>query len=88
MRTIPRSRFVAGKVLVGPKVIGRDYYRIVALEDRSGRIERYDPRTRQWSEAPDSVTFAEVWRAPLVSQFLMDRGCAGSAARHAVTTDE
>ena len=50
---VVRSRYVPGRVLVGPKVIGRGYYRIVSQPDHSGRIEAYDPGFRSWSPAPE-----------------------------------
>ncbi len=53
-----------GRVLLGPKKIGRGYARIVATRDGSGRIETFDVVSRSWVPAPDSVTFGEVWSAP------------------------
>lgn len=55
-----------GRVLVGPKVLGKGYARIVSVKDGSGRIESFDLATRKWLVAPNSVTFAEVWSAPAV----------------------
>jgi hypothetical protein len=54
-----------GRVLVGPKKLQSGYVRIVSLKDGSGRIEKLDTRSGAWLEAPESVTFGEVWSAPL-----------------------
>lgn len=56
-----------GRVLVGPKKLRNSYVRIVSQRDGSGRIERYDHASGNWSPAPESVTFSEVWSAPSVS---------------------
>ena len=56
-----------GRVLVGPKKLRNSYVRIVSRKDGSGCIEKYDPAAGNWSPAPDSVTFSEVWSAPAVS---------------------
>jgi len=61
---------VAGRVLVGPKKLRSGYARIVSLKDGSGRIEKFDLVSRTWLEAPESITFSEVWSAPLVSALL------------------
>ncbi len=53
-----------GRVLVGPKKIDNGYARIVSLKDGSGRIEKFDSASGAWLEAPESVTFGEVWSAP------------------------
>ncbi len=70
------TKFRAGKVVIGPRAIGESFYRIVSLQDRSGRIETYDPQLRSWSAAPETVTFNDVWKAVPVSQLEMDRACA------------
>lgn len=57
---------VPGRVLVGPKKLHGCFARIVSLKDGSGRIEKFDPATRTWLVAPDSVTFSDVWGAPPV----------------------
>ena len=57
----------AGRVLLGPKKIGRGYARIVASRDGSGRIESFDLVSRLWVTAPESITFSEVWSAPPAS---------------------
>ena len=69
------SKFRAGKVVIGPRVIGNSFYRIVSLQDRSGRIEAFDPHSRSWSAAPESVTFNDVWKAQPVSQLTLDKAC-------------
>ncbi len=79
MKTIAGSKFIPGKVLLGPKMMGEGYYRIVSQRDRSGQIEKYDPPSRNWAAATDNVTFDEVWSAPPVSQLLMDIACASPA---------
>jgi hypothetical protein len=53
-----------GRVLVGPKKLGRSYARIVAGKDGSGRIETFDSVSGTWSPAPENITFSEVWSAP------------------------
>jgi hypothetical protein len=58
---------VAGRVVVGPKKLRSCYARIVSLKDGSGRIEKFDLASGTWSEAPASITFSEVWSAPLAS---------------------
>ncbi len=62
---------VAGRVLVGPKKLRSCYARIVSLRDGSGRIEKFDLASRTWFEAPESVTFSEVWSAPPVPMLLL-----------------
>ena len=54
----------AGRVLIGPKKLGQGYVRIVANRDGSGRIESFDPVSRTWIAASDSITFSAVWSAP------------------------
>ncbi|HEU0290845.1 MAG TPA: hypothetical protein VFR39_08855 [Burkholderiales bacterium] len=61
---------VAGRVLVGPKKLRSCYARIVSLKDGSGRIEKFDLASRTWFEAPESITFSEVWSAPSVGTLL------------------
>ena len=56
-----------GRVLVGPKKLGSGYVRIVSLKDGAGRIEKLDLKSGAWVEAPESVTFDEVWGAPPAS---------------------
>jgi hypothetical protein len=59
-----------GRVLLGPKILGNSYARIVSQRDGSGLIERFDPRTRSWLPAPESITFSEIWSAPTVPALL------------------
>lgn len=61
---------VVGRVLVGPKKLRSCFARIVSQKDGSGRIEKFDPASRTWFEAPESVTFSEVWSAPPVESLL------------------
>lgn len=60
----------AGRVVIGPKKLRNGYARIVSRKDGSGRIEKFDTASRTWFEAPESVTFAEVWSAPPVPTLL------------------
>ena len=76
MKTIAATKFIAGKVVIGPKIVADGYYRIVSRRDRSGQIEKYDPQSRSWSLAPESVSFDQIWSAPPVSQLLLDLACA------------
>lgn len=55
-----------GRVVVGPRMLGDFCARIVSRKDGSGCIERFDPRSRTWLPAPESVTFSEIWSAPPV----------------------
>jgi len=61
---------VPGRVLVGPKKLRSFYVRIVSLKDGSGRIEKFDLASRTWFEAPESITFSEVWSAPSAATLL------------------
>jgi hypothetical protein len=70
------TKYRAGKVVIGPRAIGNHFYRIVSLQDRSGRIETYDPQSRKWLAAPEDVSFTDVWKAEPVSQFALDRACS------------
>lgn len=56
-----------GRVLIGPKKISQGYARIVANRDGSGRIESFDPLSKMWVPAPESITFSVVWSAPSTS---------------------
>ena len=64
---------VAGRVLIGPKLVRGVYARIISQKDGSGLIESFDPASRTWSMAPQSVTFSEIWRAPLVPYSVWSR---------------
>jgi len=61
---------VVGRVLIGPKKLRSCYARIVSQRDGSGRIEKFDFTSRTWFQAPESVTFSEVWSAPSVESLL------------------
>jgi hypothetical protein len=63
-RTV-RVETVPGRVLVGPKELRSSYVRIVSRKDRSGCIECFDPALGAWVPAPESITFSEVWSAPM-----------------------
>ena len=69
----PVKANIAGRVLLGPKAVHGGYARIVAQKDGSGCIESFNPVSRTWFAAPLSVTFAEVWGAPLVAPELWAR---------------
>jgi hypothetical protein len=58
---------IAGRVLLGPKKVQAGYARIVALKDGSGCIECFDLVSKTWLLAPQSLTFDEVWGAPVAS---------------------
>jgi hypothetical protein len=53
-----------GRVVMGPKKLASCYARIVSMKDGSGCIERYDPKSRVWIPAAESITFSEIWSAP------------------------
>jgi hypothetical protein len=59
-----------GRVVMGPKKLPGCYARIVSLKDGSGCIERYDPRSRAWIPAHETITFSEVWSAPPAPPFV------------------
>jgi hypothetical protein len=71
--TVTGSKFRPGKVVIGPRAIGSSFYRIVSLQDRSGRIETFDPQSGSWLAAPEEVTFTDVWKGEPVSQLMLDR---------------
>ncbi len=71
--TVTGTKFRPGKVVIGPRAIGSSFYRIVSLQDRSGRIETFDPQSRAWLAAPEEVTFTDVWKGEPVSQLMLDR---------------
>lgn len=60
-----------GRVLVGPKKLRNGFARIVSLKDGTGRIETLDRESGNWLEAPASVTFSDVWSAPLAPAMLL-----------------
>ena len=53
-----------GRVVLGPRRVGRQYARIVAHRDGSGVIELYDAETGLWADALEQCTFSEIWSAP------------------------
>ena len=53
-----------GRVVLGPRRVGRQYARIVARPDGSGRIELFDADTGLWFEALEQCSFSEIWSAP------------------------
>lgn len=69
----PVKTNLAGRVLIGPKKVPGGYARIVAQKDGSGCIESFDVASRTWNLAAQSVTFSDVWGAPLVAPELWAR---------------
>lgn len=63
--TLARPNKAAGRVVLGPRLLGTAYVRIVARADGSGRIELYDRNTKSWHDASEQVTFHDVWCAPV-----------------------
>jgi len=61
---LARPDKTAGRVVLGPRLLGTDYVRIVARADGSGRIELYDRESASWRDAPERCTFSDVWSAP------------------------
>ena len=57
-------------VMVGPKLIGDYYYRIVSHHGSPYRVERFDRKLGSWSPAPKSVSFNDVCNAPEPSDWL------------------
>ena len=64
---------MAGRVIVGPSRVRRDYFRIVSERGGSGRIEKFDLVSGLWSLAPETVTFNDVWSAPVVQAVAWSR---------------
>ena len=61
--TLAKPVKIAGRVVLGPRLVGKKYARIVALADGSGRIEVYDSAVGQWGAALESCCFGELWSA-------------------------
>ena len=57
----------AGRVVLGPRLVGKRYARIVALADGSGQIEIFDADTERWTPALESCAFSDVWSAGALS---------------------
>lgn len=64
---------IAGRVLIGPKKMRVGYARIVSCKDGSGVIESYDSAAGAWVAAAQTVTFDEVWAAPMVPPLIWAR---------------
>jgi hypothetical protein len=62
--TLARPNRMVGRVVLGPRVWGKDYVRIVARADGSGCIELYDRKTKSWCDVVEQCTFSDVWSAP------------------------
>ena len=71
---------MAGRVIVGPSKVRRNYFRIVSERGGSGRIEKFDLVSGTWLAAPESVTFNDVWSAPVVPAVAWSRISCGAAA--------
>jgi hypothetical protein len=54
-----------GRVVLGPRLVGTVYVRIVAGADGSGHIQLYDRQTASWRDASGQCTFSDVWAAPI-----------------------
>ena len=68
--TLTKPLKTAGRIVLGPRMVGKQYARIVALADGSGRIEIYDKGAGHWRAALESCGFGELWSAaalPLTS---------------------
>jgi hypothetical protein len=63
---LARPNKTAGRIVLGPRLLGRDYVRIVARADGSGRVEIYDRSTGAWADALERCSFSDVWRSPAV----------------------
>jgi hypothetical protein len=63
---LARPDKTVGRVVLGPRLLGRDYVRIVARADGSGRIELYDRQNASWRDASEQCTFSDVWSARVV----------------------
>jgi len=61
---LARPDRTVGRVVLGPRLLGKEYVRIVARADGSGRIELYDRNTKSWQDALERCTFSDVWSAP------------------------
>ena len=57
-------------VMVGPKLIGDYYYRIVSHHGSPYRVERFEPSRGSWCPAPKNVRFNDVCNAPEPTQWL------------------
>lgn len=75
---VAKRVIAAGRVVLGPKKIKNGYARIVSQSDGSGRIEIFDPESRSWHVAEDSLSFATVWAAPVVSALQVEQLTATS----------
>ena len=60
---LARPLKVAGRVVLGPRLVGQQYTRIIALANGAGRLEIYDNAAGAWCAAPDSCSFALLWSA-------------------------
>jgi hypothetical protein len=61
--TIAKPIKTAGRVVLGPRLVGQQYARIVSVADGSGRIEVFDKAAGLWCAALESCGFCELWSA-------------------------
>lgn len=62
--TLAQPNKTVGRVVLGPRLIGSKYVRIVAKADGSGAIELYDRTAGTWRDASGQCTFSDLWSAP------------------------
>jgi hypothetical protein len=62
-KTLARPVKTTGRVVLGPRRVGPNFARIVALVDGSGLIEIYDEAAGSWCAAGDACNFSELWSA-------------------------
>lgn len=82
--TVARPDKTRGRVVLGPRLLGKEYVRIVARADGSGHIEMYDKHTHSWRDAPEHCTFSDVWSASTVAHatyFFADAAPRGDRSR-------
>lgn len=70
---VAKRVIASGRVVLGPKKIKGGYARIISQSDGSGRIETFDVESRKWLVAEETVSFATVWAAPLVSALVVEQ---------------
>ena len=72
---------MAGRIVCGPKILQDTVVRIVSEIDGTGRIEIFDGKSEHWALAPTSISFSDVWAAPLVSPILVEQITSTPALR-------
>ena len=61
--TVAKPVKSTGRVVLGPRRVGEQYARIVAMVDGSGLIQVYDDATGEWCAAGDTCAFGALWSA-------------------------